>query len=1845
MKTGTIIVLIGLRLCAACASAAVFTVTSTNDAGPGSLREAIEMANTNPGPDTIAFDLPGAGVRTIVLSSALPEISDPVVIDGYTQPGAAPNTLSNGFNATLLVQIEGSSLYGEDWGLFLSGGNSTVRGLILVNLPTAGIALWNGGSNVVEGNIIGLDATGSARGNSSGVVVWNSAGNRLGGDTPAARNVISGNMGSGILIDGTGSVSNTVMGNFIGTDLTGTAARPNGEHGIRVQYGSGTVIGGTEPSARNVISGNVYSGVFLAYFSGSSRVLGNFIGTDATGALPLANGNHGVLIESSSGNSVGGTNAAEGNLIAFNLGAGVVVKGMTSLYNSIRGNSIFSNGGLGIDLGDDGVTGNDMNDADIGPNTLLNHPIIIAATNTATNVIVRGILGNDTTPGVYHVDVYASAAYDPSYYGEGQQYLGSVTVTLAGDFPSPYFTNVFPMAAVGPYITATATDGAGNSSEFSPYFTATSLVPPATLVVVNTNDSGPGSLRQAILDSNAHHATGPNTIRFEIPGSGMRVIRLLTPLPPVTHPVVIDGYTQPGAATNTSSLAFNGTILIQLDGSLLQGADAKLELACSSNTVRGLNLVNCPGTAIRLSGGSNNVVEGNVLGLGMNNEAQGNNYGIVIQDSSGNRIGGTGPGSRNVISGNGMRALVISGLVASNNLVQGNLIGTDLTGTEARPNGNAVWIQQAMFNTIGGTNAGARNVISGNDSSGVYLWFATNNVIRGNFIGTDATGTLELGNSGPGIYVGYSCNNVIGGVEPGAGNVIMFNGSSGVAVVGNGSVGNCIRGNRIHENAWLGIDLGYNSVTPNDRFDSDTGPNGYQNFPVLTTAVVSNGTTRVSGTLHSREARSYWLDFYASPASDESGYGEGYIYLGSTTLVLGEGIYEAGFEVALAATFLDWRVTATATDPEGNTSEFSPAIQVLSPDSADVWIWQEGPEWASSVQSGFAYALVVSNGGPAYAAAVVVTNLLSAGATMTDAVASQGTWTFTNGLLRWDVGDLDVGSGAALEVHVRPTHTGQFDDMAEVYCPQHDPDPVNNYTDGSTMVYTAVADMMIFQEVTPTNLQAGGTLTCVVTISNAGPDTVSDLVVYSYQSSPPLAPLSASASQGNVQLRWGQFYWRPGPIPVQGAATLEVEAFAWDSVPGYVFSGFYFSGFDPSGENNWVQTEVAVAPGAGVLKFGGTWFMAGEGTGTATVTVRRYGGAQGDVQVDFVALPGSATAGLDFMPTNGTLLFTNGQTDATFDVAILEDSNPECNESVQLILANPTGGALLFGDTNVMLWIADNELPTPSGTLQAASVATNQPPGTGNGYSYSAVVSADGRFVVFTSDATDLVPGDTNGNVDVFIRDLTAGTTELISVNAAGTGPANGYSYEPAISADGRYVAFSSSATDLVTNDFNWQQDVFVRDRTSGMTKLVSCNAAGTESGNGYSWEAKLSPDGRFVVFCSYASDLTATPDENYTCDVFLRDLISGTTRLISVSADGTRAGNGYSSSPSVSADGRYVVFASEASDLVTNDFNGRSDIFVHDTLTGVTTLVSVNAAGTASGNGESYNPVITPDGRFVAFESEASDIVTNATAGEWHVYVRDLVSGVTRLVSVDHTGTVGGNGESYNPSISADGRYVAFESCADNLVTNDSNRYTYDVFVRDMVAGTTLLISRNCAGAGSASDWSGSPQISADGRYVVFTSGAPDLVPGAYSNGDVFMYDLQTHIITPLSRNTQNTGGGNAWSGSPALSTDASVVAFVSEASNLVTNDANGTADVFVWRRAVSLPAPSLAIRRSTTNVIVSWPLAGAEGWVLQATNALPRVAAPWPVIPPPYQTNGTNFQYIEPAPVGTRFYRLHKP
>ena len=389
-----------------------------------------------------------------------------------------------------------------------------------------------------------------------------------------------------------------------------------------------------------------------------------------------------------------------------------------------------------------------------------------------------------------------------------------------------------------------------------------------------------------------------------------------------------------------------------------------------------------------------------------------------------------------------------------------------------------------------------------------------------------------------------------------------------------------------------------------------------------------------------------------------------------------------------------------------------------------------------------------------------------------------------------------------------------------------------------------------------------------------------------------------------------------------------------------------------------------------------------------------------------------------------------------------------------------------------------------------------------NRFSYQAAVSADGRYVAFTSRALNLVPGDTNRRTDVFVRDRVAGVTRRVSVGPDGR-QANDESSRPAISADGRYVAFESRASNLVPGDTSHAFDVFVRDRVAGVTRRISVGRD-VRQANGKSGNPAISADGRYVAFHSDASNMVRG-DTNRAFDVFVRDRVAGVTRRVSVGPSGRQA-NSLSMNPAISANGRYVAFHSGASNLVPgDDTNDANDIFVRDRVAKVTRRVSLGPGGLQA-NSASRSAAVSADGRYVVFRSYASNLVPDDTNDAYDIFVRDRMAGVTERVSVG-LGGLQANNESLGVAISAHGRYVAFDSWASNLVPDDTNG-DGDVFLRDRMAGVTERVSLGPRGR-QANGYSTSPAITADGQHVAFISYASNLVPNDTNRtSDVFVRD-----------------------------------------------------------------------------------------------------------------------------------------
>ena len=438
------------------------------------LRAAIQQANATSGADTINFNIAGSGVKTISVNSggfgALPAITEQVSINGYTQPGASPNTLAVGDDAALKIQLDGTNVGNSGLEIATADG-SVIKGLVINRFGT-GIAV--GGDSVanrIEGNFMGTDPTGTLdRGNRfDAVAIFDGASeNIIGGTTPAARNVISGNACNAVFVGN--ATGNRIEGNYIGTDKTGTKGLPNGDEfvcaAVAISSSSGNTVGGTTAGVRNLISGNAFDGVGIVASSQSNKVLGNSIGTTANGTGNLGNGEAGVVIQGPN-NSVGNGTAGGSNTIAFNGKDGVEVSISAAIGNAISRNSIFSNVGLGIDLlggveDAAGNTANDPGDVDPGPNRLQNKPVITSAKTVSGKTTIKGTL-NSGGEVSYLIQFFSNPSGS-----EGKKFIGQKNVTADFLGNASFTFSPATKVAAGQTITATATNlRGGDTSEFS----------------------------------------------------------------------------------------------------------------------------------------------------------------------------------------------------------------------------------------------------------------------------------------------------------------------------------------------------------------------------------------------------------------------------------------------------------------------------------------------------------------------------------------------------------------------------------------------------------------------------------------------------------------------------------------------------------------------------------------------------------------------------------------------------------------------------------------------------------------------------------------------------------------------------------------------------------------------------------------------------------------------------------------------------------------------------------------------------------------------------------------------------------------------------------------------------------------------------------------------------------------------------------------------------------------------------------------------------------------------------------------------------------------------------------
>jgi uncharacterized repeat protein (TIGR01451 family) len=1114
---------------------AVITVTGTGDAinatdGMVTLREAITAANSNKnvsdvvgvgayGADTIAFNIPGAGVRTIAPTSALPVITDPITIDGYTQPGSAPNTNSvgQGLNGTLLIEISGENAGDVPFGMIeIQTTDCLVRGLVInrtqgikIGIDSVGAA----GDVRIEGNYIGTDATGTAAFAADanpgffdrhGITVA-SAGNTIGGTTPAARNLISGNVDKPGLSTAYGvfirngfppAFQTLVQGNLIGTDRTGTKALGNGSGGVLDQVANPAaapvVVGGLEAGAGNLISGN--GGIGVRGFN--AVVQGNFIGTDITGTLPIGN---------SVGAQANGNVLIAQNTIAFNTVSGVIDSGTGNL---ITRDAIFSNAGPGI--GADAYQ-NDASDTD----AIQNYPLLSSASVNGTGARVQGTLASKPSSS-FRVEFFASSDREENVsdfvngvFGEGRSYLGTINVTTDANGLVSFTADLPALPPGQPFVTATASDitddGVGPRNNTSPFSPVVVLGGPA-FVVTNTGDIGLGTLREAIF--NANLTAGPQTITFAIPAndpghfyyrndgvsgqvSRAKVavtaatsdatiadidpdwpfswysIRPDRDLPKILETTVIDGYSQAGSRQNTlPALGPLDTVLrIELDGTNAQGIGLNVRHAgaapdAANSRIDGLAISRFGGDGIQVStlaGGV--VIAGNFIGTdvsGLVDLGNGGN-GVFLSEETHDTVGTDIPRDRNLISGNSKNGIFLVGPTGV--LISGNIFGANRLLSAALLNDAAAIFEDAFAGVTEAIQAsifGAVTTVPAAIPARVPIDpdLDLQNQVYAGKPGLDPNLILEnLIAQARVLRAAYEKANAAQIKEQkeqaneerrqAKGDVFVKDLEKAFDVSGRPALPEGNRSLAVTGPSLL-FDLGDVGVQPNDGDnpltpeidpDSDTGPNGLQNYPVLAAAGSDATGTTITGVIDTLTQTNYRIEFYASSISP-SVFRGGEQFLGFINVFTdASGHASFSFHSPISVPH-DQYVLSTATRitliAAGEllpiaTSEFSDGVQVgaaVNQVTANLSVSQQIATPSPTPLGGdLTFTLNVANAGPDTATSVSLVVTPPLGATFVSATSGIVP---TGGVLTFNLGALSRGASATVAYTVRPTVPGTF---------------------------------------------------------------------------------------------------------------------------------------------------------------------------------------------------------------------------------------------------------------------------------------------------------------------------------------------------------------------------------------------------------------------------------------------------------------------------------------------------------------------------------------------------------------------------------------------------------------------------------------------------------------------------------------------------------------------------------------------------------------------------------------------------------------------------------------------------
>ncbi len=1360
-----------------------FTVTNVSDSlkAYGTLRWAIEQVDADNQPDTISFNIAGSGVQTIQPTSPLPALTNTVVIDGTTEPNYAGSPL---------IQLDGSKLASGANGIVLSAGSSTIEGLSVVNFTGSGIVLNSSSGNVLAANYVGFSAaSGHAAANGTGISIIGSSNNTIGGTIAGSGNVISGNSGDGILIEiGSGAASgNELVGNLIGTDPSGTIAIGNTQSGIDLSGASGTEvglaavgsgnvisgnqgpgisliagttgtvilnndigvtidgktglgnqgdgiyfsnspsnqIGGTQPLQGNLIGKNLGNGINVTGTSSSLLVEGNFIGTDVTAALNLGNQGDGISLASSS-NTIGGTISGAGNTIDYN-GAGGSGSGVRLVGNpnqdEILSNLMYKNAVLGINLGD-GPTPNHAAGTP-GPNNYQNYPTLSQAQTDGSTTTVQGSL-NSIPSTSFLIQFFASSSASLSGFGEGQLLLGSDTVMTNAAGLANFTYPISAATPAGDFISATATDPSGNTSEFAKdtqtlgqinlFLTGTSspstvltgnrvtylltvhnkgTTPADNVVVTNSLPSGVTLVSVNLSQGTIQPTMGPSQIGNlgTIAAGGSATMTIVgqtganTPIGTIVDTASVTSL-EPDPTPANESVSIITTVetatdlAVQLSatpGPILAGSDLTYTIIATNNGPQPAPNVtvslpissgavfvsmNLPGATY--SGG---VVQANLGNLSIYSQAS---LQVVVQRTCPGSLSETASVSGDIVDSN-----------TSNN--------TSTVVTQVNP---AAAVQVTLV-------ASESPVVLGQD-------FKYTVTIKND--GPSDASTVVLTDTLPAgvTYVSaFSDQNVTPSYSAGVVTLSLPALESGATATLTITVNpTAAPGSSLSDSALVThqvtdpdpADESATLVTPVQGV-SDLGinatseqPTGYvgQNIKYLLSVTNSGPNVEPDAVVSWPIPSDAKFVSAGSTQGNGSSIANGIVSVDLGTLAAGDTLPVTFIITPLAGAAglftTTFSVQGQSVDPNASNNSASASVQVSAASDLAVAIapGTSGPD----DESDWTYTITVQNLGLSDASGVTVSSSVPSGLQFVSAMPSQGSPTvFQQGVLTAVLGAIPAGKSATVRVTVLPTSSGSFTLTSSVAGNQYDPVTANNQT--SLPVTTAPSSSLSVSLVPPSAaVMSGHQWSFIAWVQNSGPDPATNVVVTIPLGSG-LVYESATPTQGTSSLSGNQVIASLGRINPGSKASVTV--YVMDTGSGTINQTA--SAATPENELGTshlsASANVTVLESAGFLQFSSPEFAVSENAGVAQLVVTRTDGAAGAVTVGYQTMSAGATPGLDYVATSGTLSFAAGQTQAVIPVTVLADPWDNHDEYVNMVLGSPTGGASLGATGTAVLRIID----------------------------------------------------------------------------------------------------------------------------------------------------------------------------------------------------------------------------------------------------------------------------------------------------------------------------------------------------------------------------------------------------------------------------------------------------------------------------------------------------------------------------------------------------------------------------